>query len=133
VPDDDEDEAPRRRGLLGDPRNLSEIGDEPDVRFTLANERTMLAWLRTALALGAAGLGATEFLDSQPPLARAAVGVPLVALAVVTAAVAYRRWERDERSMRLHEPLRYDRFPQILALSIAAIVLVGLILAIVHL
>jgi hypothetical protein len=35
--------------------------------------------------------------------------------------------------MRLHEPLRYDRFPQVLALSIAAIVLVGLILAIVHL
>lgn len=30
----------------------------PDPRFSLANERTVLAWLRTSLAFVAAGLGA---------------------------------------------------------------------------
>ena len=33
-----------------------EEGEEPDYRFTLANERTFLAWLRTALALIAGGV-----------------------------------------------------------------------------
>jgi putative membrane protein len=31
-------------------------GTEPDYRFTLANERTFLAWIRTALALLAGGV-----------------------------------------------------------------------------
>ena len=31
-------------------------GTEPDPRFTLANERTFLAWIRTALALIAGGV-----------------------------------------------------------------------------
>ena len=30
-------------------------GEEPDYRFTLANERTFLAWVRTALGLLAGG------------------------------------------------------------------------------
>lgn len=125
--------GPGSFALLGDPRRLSDVGEDPDIRFTLANERTMLAWVRTALALAAAGLGATEFLDSQPPLARAAVGVPLVLMASVIAAVSYRRWERDERAMRLREPLPYDRLPQVLALCIAVVAVIGLVFAIVHL
>jgi putative membrane protein len=119
--------------LFGDPRSLSEIGEEPDVRFTLANERTMLAWLRTALALAAAGVGSTEFLRSQPPLARAAVGVPLAVLAAIVAGASYRRWERDERAMRLREPLGYDHLAQIVAVTVAVVSLVGMTLAIIHL
>ncbi|UTI66868.1 DUF202 domain-containing protein [Paraconexibacter antarcticus] len=112
---------------------MSDVGEEPDVRFTMANERTMLAWLRTALALAAAGIGSTEFLVSQPPLARAAVGLPLAVLASVVAGASYRRWERDERAMRLHEPLGYDRLAQVVAVTVAIVSLVGVTLAIIHL
>ena len=60
-------------------------GEEPDPRFTLANERTFLAWVRTALALVAAGIGLETFV---PPLAvpglrqALAVGLALLGAAV---------------------------------------------------
>jgi putative membrane protein len=38
------------------PRWVYDAGDEPDPRFTLANERTFLAWVRTALAMFAGGV-----------------------------------------------------------------------------
>ncbi|MBV9808904.1 MAG: DUF202 domain-containing protein, partial [Solirubrobacterales bacterium] len=43
-------------------RRLEQTGSDPDPRFTFANERTFLAWNRTALALIAAGLAAAQFL-----------------------------------------------------------------------
>ena len=45
-------------------RRLEQTGQDPDPRFTFANERTFLAWNRTALALIAAGLAAAQFLHS---------------------------------------------------------------------
>ena len=44
------------------PRSVFDGGEDPDPRFSLANERTFLAWLRTGLALVVAGL-AVEALD----------------------------------------------------------------------
>ena len=41
-------------------------GREPDPRFTFANERTFLAWSRTALALVVAGLGIVQLLPPFP-------------------------------------------------------------------
>jgi putative membrane protein len=38
---------------------------EPDVRFSFANERTFLAWNRTALALIATGIAATQLLPTS--------------------------------------------------------------------
>ena len=49
---------------------LAAIGSDPDPRFTFANERTFLAWNRTALAFVAAGLAAAEFLDFKYDAAR---------------------------------------------------------------
>jgi putative membrane protein len=97
-----------------DPR---EVGTEPDYRFTLANERTFLAWIRTALALAAGGLaviGVIEDLYGQEFL-----GLMLLALSFVTAATSYRRWASNERSMRLGEPLPASRLPQMLAVATA--------------
>jgi putative membrane protein len=60
---------------------LRDVGEEPDPRFTLANERTFLAWIRTSLALMAAGLAVSEFLQSEPRAERLMIGIPLVVIA----------------------------------------------------
>jgi putative membrane protein len=85
---------------------VRELGEQPDYRFSLANERTFLAGIRTALALLASGVGVIQFLPPaipHPP--RLVVGLLLIALALLTAATAHRRWRRVERAMRLGEPL----------------------------
>jgi putative membrane protein len=78
---------------------------EPDYRFSLANERTLLAWVRTALALDAAGLGVVRF---APPLGgafgRAAIGGVLVLLGAVSAWIGHRRFLATDRAMRAGAP-----------------------------
>jgi len=83
---------------------LSE-GENPDPRFTLANERTFLAWIRTALALLAGGIGVEAFLDDLPGSPRRALAALLIVLGGVLALGAYRRWRAAEHAMRLGEPL----------------------------
>lgn len=97
-----------------DPRGF---GTEPDYRFTLANERTFLAWIRTALALAAGGLGVIHLLTDFA--GRELLGVVLLGLSVVTAAAAYRRWAMVETAMRRQEPLPSSRLPTIIAAGTA--------------
>lgn len=70
---------------------LRDIGTEPDPRFSLAGERTDLAWNCTALALIGAGIAAWELLDIGAVIVKAAVAlipIPLGgALALVVAGV----------------------------------------------
>ena len=88
------------------PRSVYGVGDEPDARFSLANERTALAWLRTALALVAGGVGLTS-LATIADLPRALDGVAAVACVVggALAVRAVRGWMRTERALRLGAPL----------------------------
>ena len=53
--------------------DVDDVGEEPDVRFTLANERTCLAWIRTSLALIGGGLAASQLIDFQSEAARVIV------------------------------------------------------------
>ena len=80
------------------PRSAGD-GTEPDPRFTFANERTFLAWSRTALALVVAGLGVVQLLPPFPgvPWGRHVLGVPLIVFGAVVAVVAYREWVRSQR------------------------------------
>jgi putative membrane protein len=104
---------------------------EPDYRFTLANERTLLAWVRTVLALDAGGLAVIRF---GPSLwlngAREAAGIFLILLGSVTAAASYRRWVRVDAAMRAGAPLPGTAVPRLLATSLAALsaVLIALLL-----
>ena len=99
---------------------LRDVGSEPDPRFTYANERTFLAWNRTALALIAAGLAITSLLpEFHFHYGRRIIGVPLIALGAFLAFTSYRRWEDNERAMRLGEPLPASNLPRILAGGIA--------------
>jgi putative membrane protein len=93
-----------------DPRT---VGTRPDYRFTLANERTFLAWVRTSLALAAGGLGAISLIDNF--YGKEILGLTLLTLSFVTSATAYRRWAANERSIRLDQPLPASRLPQFLA------------------
>ena len=113
------------------PRNAHEPGEEPDERFTMANERTFLAWIRTALALVAAGLAAAQFLRLHPDGLRLAVALPLIALGALAGAGSYRRWERSERALRLGQPLPYSSFKPTLAYGVAATAVICGVLALV--
>jgi putative membrane protein len=109
----------------GDPRA---VGRDPDARYTLANERTYLAWNRTALALIGAGLASGQLLDFHSRTARLVVALPPIVLGLVLALTSYRRWEANERAMRLDEPLPGAGPPWLLAAGIA---LVGVIVLVV--
>jgi putative membrane protein len=106
-------------------------GQEPDVRFTLANERTFLAWIRTALALLAGGVLLEQFAPTlQPREWVVALGVGLAALAALLSALAYSQWRRNEIAMRMARPLPHNAAVALLsaALLLAAAVLVVLLL-----
>jgi inner membrane protein YidH len=112
-------------------RRLEQIGSEPDPRFTWANERTFLAWNRTALALIAAGLAAAQFLKFNLHGLRLIVAVPLILLGAVLALASYLHWEDSERAIRLQQPLRYSWMPRLLTGGIAVIAVCGGLLAII--
>ena len=95
-------------------RRLEQTGSDPDPRFTFANERTFLAWNRTALALVAAGLAAAQFLKFNLHGLRLIIAVPLIVLGAALALASYLRWEDSERAMRLRQPLRYSWMPRVL-------------------
>lgn len=98
------------------PRWVFGVGHEPDPRFSLANERTMLAWLRTAAACAVTALvlSAARDLAEAPWIAWCALGAAVGGVVLVPAACL--RWARVERALRLDLPLP--------APSIAGVVLV---------
>lgn len=103
----------------------------PDPRFTMANERTFLAWNRTALALIAGGLAVEQFLDTGRAW-RLALAIPLIVLGAAIAASSYSRWQANEEAMGRGETLPPSRMPLLIALSFAGLSLVALVLALVH-
>jgi len=102
-------------------------GTEPDPRYTFANERTFLAWSRTALALVVAGLGVVQLLPPFPgvPWGRHVLGVPLIVFGAVVAVTAYLEWVRNQRAMRLRQPLPQSVMPKLLAAVVAALAVIS--------
>ncbi len=93
-------------------------GSTPDHRFSLANERTFLAWVRTSLALLAGGVALDAVELDGPRGLQTAIAVTLVLLGLLGAAVSWLRWAATERAMRLRRPL-----PSTAALAWLAVVL----------
>jgi putative membrane protein len=81
------------------------VGLEPDARFSLANERTFLAWIRTSLALMAAGIALEAFTLPIAPGFRFAAAFLLIGLGVLAPIQAWFGWMTVERSLRLETPL----------------------------
>ena len=105
-------------------------GDEPDPRFSYANERTFLAWNRTALALIGVGLAVANLL---PPFrvagGRRMIALPLIVLGAVVAIVSLREWASNERAMRTERPLPRSRLPMVLAVTIAVVATLATIIS----
>jgi putative membrane protein len=105
---------------------------EPDYRFTLANERTFLAWIRTALALIAGGVAVVQFLPAFGIAGvRHALSIVLTAGGGVLAVLAVRRWQRVQAAMRRGGDLPPTRVPALLGVSIFAITVGVLVVLIV--
>ena len=102
-------------------------GSEPDPRFTLANERTFLAWIRTSLAFLAGGIAVEAFTGDlfQEPV-RKAVSVALLLLGMSISAGSALRWLRVEQSLRQGRPLPLPLIAPLLGIGgavVAAVIL----------
>jgi putative membrane protein len=107
-------------------------GCEPDPRFTLANERTFLAWIRTALAFLAGGIAVEAFTaDVFVADIRKALAVTLLLLGMVISASACVRWLNVERAMRQRSPLPLPLLVPLL--SIGGALVTGVLIAFVAL
>ncbi|MGA4847903.1 YidH family protein [Streptomyces sp. G5(2025)] len=105
------------------PERIREEGDTPDYRFSLANERTFLAWLRTALALIGGGFAVDQFLPDLRWGWRIGLALALLAAGVLCSLRAVNHWVRCERAMRRGEDLPAGRFPTVLGLVVAVVAL----------
>jgi putative membrane protein len=115
-----------------DPDELREVGTTPDYRFSLANERTFLAWIRTGLALIAGGLAVAQFLSPLPVRhLREVLAIVPIAIGAGCALRAIDHWIRCETAMRTGKPLPPSRFPALLALIVAVSALLALVYVIV--
>lgn len=117
-----EGEGPRK------PASVYGVGSEPDPRFSLANERTALAWLRTGLALVGGGVALTTLGTFAEAGAFLDVIAALACLAGGTLAVgALVSWRRAERALRLKKPLPP---PSALPILVAGVAVIGVAMAV---
>lgn len=119
--------SPRRSFLA---RRLLPGGQEPDPRFTLANERTFLAGIRTAMAFMAAGIALEAFslvAASLPGAApggetmRTASAAVLIGIGIVIAGGAFYHWWAVERALRDRRPLPVNSLTPLLTLVVIAV------------
>lgn len=102
------------------PARIYAEGEEPDYRFSLANERTFLAWLRTTLALIAAGVAVDVLELGVSDAFTRGLSATLLGLGAICPVLAFWRWAASERAMRHNEPLP--------PLGVAAVLITGVVL-----
>lgn len=94
-------------------------GLDPDARFLLANERTLLAWVRTALTLQAGGIGLLQFGTAVG--SRGVLGVALLALGAATGVVGFQRYRAADQALRAGRLPPTGRAPEIVALVVVVL------------
>ncbi len=108
---------------------IKSVGSDPDYRFTLANERTFLAWLRTGLALlaGAVALASLVHHFGPRPI-RIGITALLLGLSLTVTVGAYVRWDRTERALRQNRPLPIDPLPRLIVIGLGVITIAAAVL-----
>ena len=115
------------------PDTVYGVGEEPDPRFSLANERTALAWMRTALALVGGGVAIVSVSSlATLPKWSALIGAAACLGGGALAVRAVAAWGRVERALRLHQPLPSPRALPALAGGVVALAILTLVLALVE-
>ena len=110
------------------------VGEEPDPRWTLANERTLLAYQRTALGLLVAGLAVVGSRSvAEAPLWLSAIGLPLIVLGAAVGLEGRRRFLSAQKAMRTGEPLDAPAVAVFLPWGIAAVAALCLVAGVLHL
>jgi putative membrane protein len=111
------------------PRSVYGVGTEPDARFSLANERTFLAWIRTALGFlaGGAGIAAVSTIVGRLSLELKLASLLLLVCGLVCSIGAYVRWFRNERAMRTGQPLPSSPAMPLLTAVLAAVAVLAII------
>ncbi|MFD4293495.1 YidH family protein [Rhodococcus sp. NPDC058532] len=105
------------------PRALRD-GDDPDPRFTLANERTFLAWMRTAMGLIAGAVGFEAFgAEIVRPAVQLVLVLGMLAGAAVIAGFAFVRWLGVERAMRMGRSLPVPSLGALVAVLVGGVAL----------
>ena len=125
---DSTDASDARRPDRRFPKSVYKLGSEPDPRYSLANERTFLAWLQTSIGLIAAGVALEALAAPVQPGLRLAASIVLIVAGTVVPAQAWWGWVRTERAMRLANPLPAPRLAGPLAIVVVAtglLVLIG--------
>ena len=103
-------------------------GEEPDPRWSLANERTLLAYSRTALGLVVAGLAiAGSHSVADLPIWVAVLGFPAIAFGAAVAIGGRHRFLQNQRAMRLGEPLPAPLLASLLPLGIGLFAVAGFV------
>lgn len=99
-------------------RTLLPEGDEPDPRFTLANERTFLAWTRTSLAFLGGGIALQAFpLHNISDEMRSLSALFVITTGLLISVGAAGRWLSTERAMRKGDPLSLPAVIPLLSLA----------------
>ena len=104
---------------------MAEQLDLHDPRVALANERTLLSWIRLALALVGAGTTIGTVADIQPVWLHLAVAVVPVVLGLVAALLGYRRWQRVDEAVRSGVTIPPDRELRLVAIAVAVIAVIA--------
>jgi putative membrane protein len=97
-----------------------------DIRFLLANERTLLAWLRTALTLQAGGVALARLAGHSAVLS--GVGIGLLTLGSIAAVIGYLRYRATGRAIRAGQLPAPGRGPALLTAGV--VVLAAVLVAI---
>lgn len=112
--------------MFGRKPPLKSIGTDPDYRFTLANERTFLAWVRTGLGLLAGAIALASLVhDFGPRPIRVGMTILLLVLSLTITVGAYVRWDGIERALREQRQLPTDPLPRLLVLGVAIVISAG--------
>jgi putative membrane protein len=95
---------------------------DPDYRFTLANERTFLSWMRTAIGLLAGAVALVHVAaNGDASTTQRSLAVVLACLGIVVCATSIRRWQNVQRAMRRGEDLPPSRQPLLLGVAIGLV------------